>query len=236
MSSYEPLKIIFYLRSPLILGWRWIHFDGLIAHVLLRRELGERYYLLPSKRSASDVILPILDEKMPVLKTMHNGFEIWHASVSMINDMVIDGVTIYKKFEAKRIHLTTSRKKRVEIRRAYYKSFAMRVPLIPCREVVFYVCGVEDEVSELVSYIPAIGKKRVYGFGDIKGYDVIKVEEDYSLFKGNIVMRPIPLEAFKRIMTRRVKVANVAYKPPYWWKANTRKCVLPGSVLEGYEL
>ncbi|MFZ8810853.1 MAG: hypothetical protein ACO2PN_22440, partial [Pyrobaculum sp.] len=44
-----PLRVVFHLRTPVALGFPWIFFDSLLAHVALREELGERYFSLPTK-------------------------------------------------------------------------------------------------------------------------------------------------------------------------------------------
>lgn len=236
-SSFEPLKISFFLRTPLVLGWPWIHFDSLIAHTILRRELGSKYYTLPSKKLEEKAV-EVFRSEMPILRTRHNGLELYHASVSFFEEKVVGGVTIYKKFHTRAIGLTKSKKRRVEITRGHFKAFAMRMPLVVTRRVDFFVLGDEGELEELVKHIPALGKKRVYGFGDIKKFTIEKIDRDSSLIsEEGVVMRPIPVRAFKKIkISENVSVGVVGYRPPYWWKSNGETCILPGGRLGDYQL
>jgi hypothetical protein len=50
-----PLKVVFHLSTPIALGFPWISFDSLLAHVKLKEELGERYYSLPSKTPVREI-------------------------------------------------------------------------------------------------------------------------------------------------------------------------------------
>ena len=56
MKRFEVLKIVFKMKTPLLLGHPWIFFDSLIIHTLLRRELGDNYYNLPSKYPMQEIV------------------------------------------------------------------------------------------------------------------------------------------------------------------------------------
>ena len=76
--SFEVLKIVFKLKTPILLGHPWIFFDSLIMHVLLRRELGDEYYNLPSNYPLQDLVdnfdLPIRKVRFDNAETPEEAF------------------------------------------------------------------------------------------------------------------------------------------------------------------
>lgn len=232
-----PLKISFFMRTPILLGWPWIHFDALLAHALARRELGSEYYTLPSKR-AEEIVAEIVEKYMPLERFGDKDIYVWKGSVSFFEPKIVGGTTIYKRFSPRNLRFVKTRKKRVDLTRGYFKMYAMRIPTVTVKRVVFYAKGEKEEIEELLRHVPALGKKRVVGFGDIRKVVIEEIEKDHSLYMETqgktIATRPIPLELLPKIAEERgrltIKTDSVAYigfRPPYWWKKNIAKCILP---------
>lgn len=59
-------------------------------------------------------------------------------------------------------------------------------------KVGFFGCGDAPAVESLLRYLPGIGRKARRGYGSIVDVDVDAVEEDYSLMRDGLPMRPIP--------------------------------------------
>jgi len=204
--SYVPLKITFKMKTPIALGFPWIFFDSLILHILVKEELGEKYYTLPSKA-------PVKLDVEPPLKKYH---DIYVASVG-----VFDGEPrVFNYF--KRADLVFPRGK---IRRGsgFFKDFYLKIVYIPVKEVTFYATGEYDEVKRLVSKITALGKDRNIGFGFVKEAVVEEVDYEAGLVWNNRCMRPIPVKYLRDYED----AAYLAYKPPYWSKYNIDLCGVP---------
>ncbi len=215
-GDFVPLKVTFEMTTPIVLSHPWIHFDGLIAHFLLKEILGNEYYLLPG-RGPIDFTSVM---KLPLLK---NEYGFFHTSVSIFEPKRVFATRIYKRFDDKNIERTKSKKKRIYLGSGYFKSFMISLPYIPARKVIFYCNGIETEIERLLKEVPGLGKKVDIGFGEIKSFKIKKIERDHSLVKNGKAMRPIPAEFVESFD----EIVNMAYKPPYWAKENVTLCVPP---------
>ena len=239
MKHFEVLKIVFRMKTPPILAHPWLHFDGLIAHVALRRELGEKYYLLPERFPLQEIVdrldLPI----RRIYYIISNSTRyIYDCSVSIINGQFYPyrhmAVTfVRKRFTEKYIHEVHCRKNKIEIARGPYKLYDIKFLYVPCREIVFYVNAVESELIELLKHVHALGKKRSEGFGFIKEWTYEKTElETAIVLEDDTVTRPIPapLVNFEETVERHGKcdLVSVAVRPPYWSPQNIELATIPG--------
>jgi len=208
-----PLKVAFRLRTPVALGFPWIFFDSLLAHIALREELGERYYSLPTK-------IPV--DRIPELP-LKRWRGVYVASVSIFEPEA--ELAVYQFY--KRGDFPFPRGK---IRRGsgFFKFFRITAPYMPAHRVVFYATGELEEVRRLVSKVAALGKERNVGFGAVRGVEVEEVEEEWGLVRGDLAMRPIPV----RLLKRYEDAAYLAYKPPYWAKESVELCAVPFTHVE----
>lgn len=219
-----PLKIVFKLLTPPAFGHPWIHFDALIAHLVARRELGSKYYTLSSKWINKKVIE--LSENLPLQKIGDPWF--YASSVSLVEGAP-SSFKIYKRFHTKNIPQKT-RKRKVTTSRGYFRSFMMTVPYIPTDEIVFYANGEKEELEHLLSFVSGLGKKRAIGFGTVKKVIIVEESEDCSIEMKGVILRPIPIEAIKKInQIGRIFIATSPFRPPYWSKRNVAKCLMPFS-------
>jgi hypothetical protein len=209
----EPLEIVFYLQTPVALGFPWIFFDSLIAHVRLREELGERYYSLPTKIPLGGV------PDIPIKR--------WR-------DVPVASVSV---FEPSSEHHTFSYFKRGDfpfpkgkISRAsgFFKDFYLKVVYVPAVRIRFYVTGELREIERLVKLVPALGKERNIGFGFIRKAEVREIEHEWGLVKDGVAMRPIPVRYLKSYED----ATYLAYKPPYWSKHSVDLCAVPFTRVE----
>jgi len=91
--------------------------------------------------------------------------------------------------------------------------------------ITFWAMGHKDEVEDLLSYIPAVGKKPTAGYGIIDSYTVSDCDEDYSLWHPDHgLMRPVPVEDGKY---EGYPIIKYGVKPPYWKPKNMRTCYVP---------
>lgn len=221
-NLYQPFIATFEMSAPTCLAHPWINGDSLIAVQLMRSVLGDMFYTLPTKR-----VLPIDDYlNLP----LRRSYDVWHASVSVFDTDDTFLTTIYKRFDDKDISVFNSKKKKIPLGAGFFKGCMIRQPYTPTRSIKFYFNGDMDLCIKLLEHVPALGKDRGRGFGVVKSVKVKPISEDHSLFKGGVVMRPIPAVNIRELGLPE-KSIRANYKPPYWARNEAVMCVIPGSKL-----
>ena len=213
----KPLKIVFEMMTPICLSYPFIFFDGLLAHLVYRRELGEDFYALPSKR-----VIKVQGERLIPLKKTAG---IYHASVSFFDFKDGFGYRIYKKFCERYFEYEKSRIKKIDRRRGAFRDHIIHLIYVPARKVTFYANGDREKIEDLLSSLSALGKKTSIGFGFFKKYVIEEIDEDRSIVYQGRAMRTIPFPLFSYA----TDIATMAYKPPYWAIENHIPCAIPGS-------
>jgi len=219
-SAYTPLKITFFMRTPICLTYPFIHFDALLAHLTLRRKDPLGYRCLPSKK----VVKSCGDTPLP-LKKHHS---IYHASISFFDTSDAYTTTIYKRFCERYLNLRKIKKKRIDKSRGLFKDYMISLVYIPARKVTFYACGNADEIKTLLQGLPALGKKTAIGYGFVKSFEIKEIDKDYSIIKDGKAMRAIPIKFLRSASD----IARLAYKAPYWASENTDLCATPGASVK----
>ncbi len=221
--EFEPLKVVFEMTSPIMLGHPFIHLDGLILHLLYRNILDDDYYCLPSKKpiNFSQYV------KAPLKQTE----DVYHASVSFFDTDTKFATTIYKRFCTEYLELLQTKKQKIMKGSGFFRDYMMKMIYIPAKVVFFYVNGNKTEIEQLLQHVVSLGKKTAYGFGRVKSLCVEEIETDYSLVKNGLAMRPIPT----RILLKTETKVMLAYKPPYWDKCNVELCAFPGAKIEWFK-
>jgi len=226
IRSYEPpgdfqsFKVIFEMTSPILLGHPFIHFDGLILHLLYRDLLSDDYYCLPSKNP--------IDFSQYVRAPLKRTEDIYHASVSFFDTDRKFATTIYKRFCTEYLEFLNTKKQRIVRGSGFYRDYMMRMIYIPAKTVYFFVNGNKTEISRLLKSVICLGKKTAYGYGRVKSIRVEDADRDYSMIKDGKAMRPIPMRMLRDAEVK----AMLAYKPPYWDKRNVELCAFPDSNVE----
>lgn len=209
------------MTTPICLGWPWIHFDGLLMH-LLRRELdGPNFYTLPSKEPAPG---PRLMDAMPLERVG----SIWRASISFLEPEELHTLTLYKRFHGEGAAQMPWKLRYVDRGRGPFRDWMMKMPYAPANQITFYAHGDLAEVLRLLSFLPALGKKTAYGFGAFHSISVEEYPEDRSVVWQGRAMRPIPMI----MLDSAEKTMNTAYNAPYWDKRGIAECARPGSKIE----
>jgi len=109
---------------------------------------------------------------------------------------------------------------------------AYRVPnvirVLKDSTIDFYCVGHADEILDLLSHIPAVGKKAAMGWGYVADWRITEIVEDYSLMHSDYgLMRPTPVEEAGNMDLSRYPIYDYAIKPPYWKACNLRRCYVP---------
>lgn len=218
--EHPPLRITVRLRTPAALyGWPWIMLDGLLAHLAARRRSPDGYRVLPSQR-----VLP-LEELVGELPLDRAG-PVYRASASFFGDAEPALFTIYKRFDTKRLDVFRVRRRRIETAKGPFRSWRVNLLVMPSRTVVFYARGDPDEIRRLLEALPAVGHKRVAGFGIVDSVTVEETGEDCSLACRGVATRPLPVSMLESYEGR---LYVGTYRPPYWDRTRTTLLVAPGA-------
>lgn len=227
---YEPLRIDFFLSSPLCLGgYEYVRLDGVVARLRARR-VGAAH----GRMSGGKVELASAGGMRAIY---YRG--VYHASVGLLDadappdpEMPLrdtpdtDG-TIYKQLETGM--LCDSRLARLGSwthtpGTGPYKHAAVRLVTHPVRRVRFYALADRRVLEELLDGLPAIGKKTSIGYGQVESYEIVSVHEDRSVVWGGKAMRSIP-----RWMLDECEFVEMSgWRPPYWHRRDAAQCAPPG--------
>lgn len=91
----------------------------------------------------------------------------------------------------------------------------------------FWCIGHANDIADLLSRMPAVGKKPSMGFGIIDRFDINHVEDDYTTFHPDHgLMRPVPV-AEATDFCKGYPIFRYAVKPPYWKPCNAEVCYVP---------
>lgn len=226
-THFKPFKLTFKMQAPIALTHPYLNLDGILAHLLLRRLLGNEYRKLPTN-------LPLdffSTLKLPLSRLEFQDLFIYKCSISFFDNEHLFLTTLYKRFDAKHLSRLKTRKKKVERNRGPLKDYVMKLPYRPCQEVHFFGLGDSTEIAGILKGLPGLGKKCAVGHGFINSFNIEELEKDKSLINGEgIAMRPIPC-AFLDDSIDYEKVV-LAYKFPYWAKQNIAPCCNPGEKIK----
>lgn len=217
--NYQPLKVVVDVTPPLYITSPWLHLDSILSYLCLREALGELFYTLPSHEKIDTSLLDL-----PLQKTS----DVYHSSVGIYINPRLYRDTIYKRFTDKETyHLTRKQQKgRVKINQGHFKDFMINLPILLTSKIIFYCNGDKEEIERLLGYLTNIGKKTSIGGGKVRKVHVNETSEDYSFFKEDKVMRPIPATMDIPI-AQGMRFEQQPYKPPYWDKNNVTMCIVP---------
>ena len=223
-EDFLPLEILLKIQTPVVLGFPFIHFDGLIAHLLARLILGQNYYTLPSK----DPMPIIANLPMPIASLSFRNKQLFRASASQFNlspQKFAQLTTIYKRFEETQVHTIQTKKKKVRTNAGIYKNYAFQIPYLPATECRFYCLGHKEAREKLLEHLPGLGKKVLYGYGALGTIIVKRIKEDYSFVKNDLATRSLPVD----LLEKTNDIVNLTWCPPYWDKSNITRCAPPGA-------
>jgi len=218
-ADFQPVEATFSLATPLMMAFPWVFGDALVARLLMEEILGDDFYNLPAKEP-----LPVAKYlRLPVKKT---GM-IYHASASILDTDEMHTITLYKRF-----HEAEDLKTKTRIRRnsGMMRDYMMKFPYSASKTVKFYMNGNLEELDRLLSQVRHLGKKRAVGGGEVSGFKIEPIAEDWSIIKDGLAMRSIPCNMLKSFSD--IRAMRLAYTFPGWAPENICMCVAPGGRCE----
>ena len=219
-DDYIPLQVVMEVIPPIYITSPWLHLDSVLSYLCLRDALGDLFYCMPTEET---IDVSLLD--LPLKRTS----DVYHSSVGIYEDNAkLYRDTIYKRFTDKETHKLTRRqqKGRIKTNQGHFKDFMINLPILITDTVTFYCNGDKKELERLLSHLTSIGKKTSIGSGRIRNIIITETNEDYSFFKENHIMRPIPATMDVPVFEGMI-FQNQPYKPPYWDKNNVCMCIVP---------
>ena len=224
-DDYTPLQIVMDVIPPIYIASPWLHLDSILSYLCLRDALGDLFYCMPTEETIDVSLL-----NLPLKRTS----DVYHSSVGIYaNNVKLYRDTIYKRFTDKETHKLTHKqqKGRIKTNQGHFKDFMINLPIIITDTITFYCNGDKKELERLLSHLTSIGKKTSIGSGRIRNIIITETNEDYSFFKENHIMRPIPatmdIPVFEGMIFQKQP-----YKPPYWDKNNVCMCMVPENQIK----
>ena len=210
---FEPFVVYFRLRAPVMLNHPWLHFDGVLAHLLRLERDGRAFYALPAK----EVVRSSTQEIFQILRTTENVF---HASVSFFSEPKrIGSAQYYKRFEENRCPA----RRKINLGSGRYRNWMLRGVVVAADHCYFYSCGKIDRIAQLLHHLPALGDNTRIGFGAIHSWHIERLPHDRSLVWQGRAMRPIPV----RLLESYSEAVRLAWRPPYWGAESIDLCAPP---------
>ena len=224
-DDYTPLQIVMDVIPPIYITSPWPHLDSILSYLCLRDALGDLFYCMPTEETIDVSLL-----NLPLKRTN----DVYHSSVGIYaNNVKLYRDTIYKRFTDKETHKLTHRqqKGRIKTNQGHFKDFMINLPIIITDTITFYCNGDKKELERLLSHLTSIGKKTSIGGGRIRNITITETNEDYSFFKDNCIMRPIPATMDVPVFEGMI-FQQQPYKPPYWDKNNVCMCIVPENQIK----
>ena len=224
-DDYTPLQIVMDVIPPIYIASPWLHLDSILSYLCLRDALGDLFYCMPTEETIDVSLL-----NLPLKRTS----DVYHSSVGIYaNNVKLYRDTIYKRFTDKETHKLTHRqqKGRIKTNQGHFKDFMINLPIIITDTITFYCNGDKKELEILLSHLTSIGKKTSIGGGRIRNITITETNEDYSFFKDNCIMRPIPATMDVPVFEGMI-FQQQPYKPPYWDKNNVCMCIVPENQIK----
>ncbi|MFI3211579.1 MAG: hypothetical protein R3Y64_11100, partial [Peptostreptococcaceae bacterium] len=136
-----------------------------------------------------------------------------------------------KKFHTKNTDIIAFKdnvKERIEIGAGKFKNYQKPLfcSLYEDNNLIFYCRGNVEALKRVLDKLNFIGKKSSQGFGAIKTYSIEEIDNDYSIYKGDMLHRTIELSSAKNKGFKNVRIGNSPLIPPYRRKEKST-CLMP---------
>lgn len=96
-------------------------------------------------------------------------------------------------------------------------------------DIEFYGVGTIEKIRDLLSYMPAVGKKPAAGWGIVKEWIVEPFTEDWSTEGKYGLMRPMPVDEYSPKAT--YQIMEIPTFPPYWKGIRNKLCYIPKVII-----
>ncbi|HDF4164012.1 hypothetical protein ACRVX5_16595 [Clostridioides difficile] len=222
---FTNFKVIMYMSSP-VATVDEIILDSIISAAICKECFSEQYYSgkkkYGTKKEIEESLDLVLDKKMGV-----------YCTSKAIGDNEEFVSSWLKQFDSKDIDFIKEKKTgkpKVSIAAGYFKSYHNQLNLKSYKTITFYVRGDKEKIKNLLqNNINFVGKKNSQGYGEILKYEFLDCDEDYSIFKDEKIMRPIPFREYMKLekpISKEHFLKELPIIPPYWRSDHKELCIL----------
>ena len=105
------------------------------------------------------------------------------------------------------------------------KSYDLPLYTRATNSISWFVVGNKTRIKEFLQSVTHIQKKRSYGNGEVREWEIGVIYDDYHLWRNGKLMRPIPV----RLLDRKLDNPQMVWgwKPPVWLASNKELCYMP---------
>jgi CRISPR type IV-associated protein Csf3 len=215
---YEPLKIRAYLQTGIISD-QFLPLDGILYNIKVREIFGEQTITKPLeslvRKESGKMRLPFERENNHTLHWFYRcSFAQWPET------MAEEHQTYSKRFDLKYSGIIDFKGKtsRFDTKSGRFKNYFIKVYYRTASYVDWFVKGDKGELERLLKFVTHLGKKTSQGWGAILRWEVKKIENDFSIYKEEKLMRAIP-----------IKENGFLYgiRPSYWNPKHQFICKMP---------
>lgn len=220
--AMRPMRVRAWLRTAVVCD-ATLPLDGLLLFQAARRRYGPRDATLPGQSYGAS---PAHVHGLVPLRECNPGPRWYYAcSFAQWPEHTVEIKDHWnKRFDSAHAEvLDLGQQRRVIVEAGRYRSYHMPVFGLLALYVDWYVVGNLDAVRDLLSDVWALGKKTVQGWGRAYRWDVDPWPEDWSVWRGDRLMRAIPHEGGPVPLDLRL----TGYRPSYWLQENQALCVVP---------
>lgn len=212
MQMYETLKITAYPRTG-IEADAYLPIDGILYYHAMQREYGPQLITTPGQ------VANVASVPLPLARAGAGEAWFYAASFAEWGPHSDYGAFWVKRFDRQHADVVDfgGRRGNVIVEKGRYKSYHQQTFLRHALWVSWYVVGERAEIEALLARVTHIGKKTAQGNGRINEWRVEPWAEDWSVWRGERLMRAIP------------DAGGILYgiRPPYWLPENQVQCRLP---------
>lgn len=118
---------------------------------------------------------------------------------------------------------------RINVKSGQQRAYRMPNIIRTVGDIEFYGYGTVEKVRNLLSYIPAVGKKPAEGWGMVREWIVEPWDKDWTTEGPYGLMRPMPLGEWEDGQGLGIRQCGI--RPPYWKACNQDVCYVPEVVI-----
>lgn len=226
---FKNFMAIAYMRTP-IAAIDPIILDSIINAAKAKEILGDEFYaganVYGDKQTIDDTLGPILDKQSGVYCTS--------AGIGENREFVGNWVKRWDSDNDDIVDFGSRGKVRTDIGSGQLKNYHMPIVLKSYKIITFYIRGDMEEIQRLLKdNIYYLGKKGSQGYGQISKWKFAEIEANWSAWKDDKPMRPIPISEcenyIEKMMRQNQHIATRRYPtiPPYWRNDHIEPCIMP---------
>lgn len=225
-ADLKPLRVTAYCATPLAATDDWSpSLDALLVKLLL-----DERGLASSNPDPEEVErnTPVINENMPITRGELEGCG-WYWQTSgpcYLYDWQTQA-TIYRRWDMQEQHLDWGgRRRNWSTSEGRTKSWTVNLYERNVKRIDWYCVGDAGEVLRLLSFCDGIGAKSRC----IVRWEVGEMAEDWHLWRGGEIMRPVPRDWYLSISNVPCRLIQWAWRPPTFLPQNKAICAMPSIV------